>query len=80
MHERVRIRGPRGGGEYPYGYGCGDQPTAHHGQGYYPPYEQQRYDQRPDDQQPYDQYGQARDLVGTPVPAAAALHRADLQP
>ncbi|WIY06374.1 trypsin-like peptidase domain-containing protein [Amycolatopsis mongoliensis] len=57
-------RGPRGGGEYPYGYGQGEYPQ---GQGYYDqqPYDQQQYY----GQQPYNhQYGQARDQWGRPYP------------
>ncbi|MEV6648271.1 trypsin-like peptidase domain-containing protein [Amycolatopsis sp. NPDC051371] len=59
-------RGPRGGGEYPYGYGQGEYPQ---GQGYYDqqqPYGQQPYGQ----QQPYgrEPYGQARDQWGRPYP------------
>ncbi|GLY34423.1 serine protease [Amycolatopsis sp. NBRC 101858] len=63
-------RGPRGGGEYPYGYGQGEYPP---GQGYYDQpqyYGQQPYDQQPYGQQPYGQqpYDQARDQWGRPYP------------
>lgn len=58
-------RGPRGGGEYPYG-------QYPQGQGYYdqqPYYGQQPPDQQYYGQQPYDhQYGQARDQWGRPYP------------
>ncbi|MFJ9780271.1 S1C family serine protease [Amycolatopsis sp. NPDC101161] len=55
-------RGPRGGGEYPYGYGQGEYPQ---GQGYY---DQQPYDQ-PRDQwgRPYPpQYTQPQGYYGRP--------------
>ncbi|MDQ7803728.1 trypsin-like peptidase domain-containing protein [Amycolatopsis sp. A133] len=42
-------RGPRGGGEYPYGYGQGGYPPEYYGQNGYP---RQQYDQ------PRDQWGQ----------------------
>jgi S1-C subfamily serine protease len=53
-------RGPRGGGEDPYGYGRGEYPQGHHGQGYY---------QQPYDQQVYGrQYARPHDQWGRPYP------------